>query len=156
MRSILIGSALVLATIGGIGAASAEHAEVGQLDCDVSAGIGVIVGSKQDVSCEFKPSAPGPSVKYVGSITEFGLDIGTVKEGRLTWLVFNVTGKPVGGLAGTYRGVEADASLGLGGGAKVLVGGDRESVSLQPLSVEGEKGLNLAVGVAALRLREAN
>jgi hypothetical protein len=134
-------------------AASAAQTEVGKLDCDVSAGIGVIIGSKQAVSCMFTPSAPGPKKSYQGSIDEFGLDIGEVQKGRMVWLVYSINGQPLTGLQGTYRGVEADASLGLGGGAKVLVGGSQSSVSLQPVSLEGDVGVNVAVGVASLRLR---
>ncbi|MDM9627605.1 DUF992 domain-containing protein [Rhizobium sp. S152] len=136
-------------------AARAETAEVGTLDCDVSEGIGAIVGSKQNVNCVFTPSAPGSGSRYVGSITDFGLDIGTVERGRMIWLVYNATAGQPNDLAGTYRGVAADASLGLGVGAKILIGGERDSLSLQPISVEAQEGLNVAVGVAALKLRAA-
>jgi hypothetical protein len=34
----------------------------------------------------------------------------------------------------------------------VLVGGSRKSVSLQPLSVEGTAGINLALGIAGMTL----
>ena len=37
-------------------------------------------------------------------------------------------------------------------GANVLVGGSNRTVTLQPLSVQGQIGLNFAVGVAALHL----
>lgn len=134
--------------------ASAAQTEVGKLDCDVSSGIGVIIGSKQDVSCTFTPSAPGETKRYTGSIDEFGLDIGEIKKGRMVWLVYSINGQPLTGLQGTYRGVEADASLGLGGGAKVLIGGGKAgNVSLQPVSLEGDVGVNVALGVASLRLR---
>ncbi|MDQ0561508.1 hypothetical protein QO004_003302 [Rhizobium mesoamericanum] len=134
--------------------ASAAQLELGKLDCDISAGVGMIIESKQTVSCTFtpSPSLPGPAQTYMGSIDEFGLAIGDVKAGRMVWLVSSVNGQSFTGLQGTYRGVEADASLGLGGGAKVLVGGSRGSVSLQPLSLEGEEGVNVAVGVASLKL----
>jgi hypothetical protein len=134
--------------------AGAAQLEVGKLDCDISAGVGMILESKQTVSCTFTPSPshPGPTQTYKGSIDEFGLAIGDVKAGRMIWLVSSVNGQPLSGLQGTYRGVEADASLGLGGGAKVLVGGSQDSVSLQPLSLEGEEGVNVAIGVASLKL----
>lgn len=133
-------------------AAGAAQLEVGKLDCDISKGVGMIIETKQTVSCTFTPTPSGPVQTYKGSIDEFGLAVGDVKAGRMVWLVSSVTGKPVSGLQGTYRGVEADASLGLGGGAKVLVGGSRDSVSLQPLSLEGEEGVNVAIGVASLKL----
>jgi len=134
--------------------ASTGQLEVGKLDCDISAGVGMIIESRQTVSCTFtpSPSLPGPAQTYKGSIDEFGLAIGDVKAGRMVWLVSSINGQPLTGLQGTYRGVEADASLGLGGGAKVLVGGSSDSVSLQPLSLEGEEGVNVAIGVASLKL----
>jgi hypothetical protein len=157
MRSLSLISALLLAAVLGTATATAktEHAAVGTLDCDISAGIGAIVGSKQDVSCIFRPSGGGTSVHYVGNITEFGLDIGEVAKAKMTWLVFDATDKGKDGLSGVYRGATADASAGIGGGIKILVGGGDGSLSLQPLSVEGEEGLNLAVGVTALTLRQA-
>ena len=138
------------------GIANAERAEVGKLDCDVSAGIGVIVGSKQDVDCMFTPTGSGVPQHYVGNVTDFGLDVGTVEKGHMLWLVYNATRDPVGGLQGTYSGVTADASVGVGGGANILVGGTTRTLSLQPVSIEGDVGLNFAVGVTALKLRLAN
>ncbi len=150
LSKVYLACTMLLAPVSAIAAQS----EVGKLDCDVSAGIGVIIGSKQEVSCTFTPSAPGPTKAYAGSIDEFGLDIGEVKKGRMVWLVYSVNNQPLTGLQGTYRGVEADASLGLGGGAKVLVGGGKSgNVSLQPVSLEGDVGVNVALGVASLRLR---
>lgn len=153
MKTFALIAALSVATVLSISSAHAEHSKVGTLDCDVSAGIGVIVGSKQDVKCTFKPSEGGASETYVGNISEFGLDIGTVAKGKMTWLVYTATGKAKDALAGTYRGATADAALGLGGGVNVLVGGNHDSLSLQPISLEGDEGVNLAVGVAALTLR---
>ena len=60
---------------------------------------------------------------------------------------------PPQALAGKYVGASGDASLGLGGGANVLVGGSHQTVSLQPVSVTGNVGVNLALGVAGLTLR---
>src|ERR1700754_1699638 len=108
---------LAAAVLAAPGIANAERAEVGKLDCDISAGIGVVVGSKQDVNCTFTPSGNGTIQHYVGNITDFGLDIGTVENGRMLWLVYSATREPVGGLQGTYGGVTADASFGIGGGA---------------------------------------
>ncbi|MBB3320012.1 MULTISPECIES: DUF992 domain-containing protein [unclassified Rhizobium] len=136
------------------GVSRAERAEVGLLDCDVSAGIGVIVGTKQDLHCTFRRSDSGPVQHYSGSITEFGLDVGTVETGRMAWLVYNATRESVGGLQGTYDGVTAGASVGVGADAHILVGGSSRTVALQPVSIEGDTGLNLAVGVASLTLHQ--
>ncbi|CDZ68347.1 Hypothetical protein NGAL_HAMBI2605_66380 [Neorhizobium galegae bv. orientalis] len=148
---------LIAATVLGSALwASASHAEgvaVGKLDCDVSSGIGAIVGSKQDATCVFQPSGQGAVSQYTGTITSFGLDVGTIDKARLIWLVYAPTHGSQGGLEGTYRGVEANVSLGLGVGANALVGDGRNSSTLQPLSIEGERGLNLAVGVSEFKLR---
>jgi hypothetical protein len=153
MRQIIMLTALSAVTLLGVSAAKAEHAEAGTLNCDISAGLGVIIGSKQDVNCLFQPTGGGKAERYVGNITEFGLDIGEVDKGKMTWLVYTSTGRGKDALAGTYRGATADASLGLGGGVSVLVGGSGDSLSLQPVSVEGEEGVDLAVGVKALTLK---
>jgi hypothetical protein len=60
-----------------------------------------------------------------------------------------------GALAGEYGGASAEATVGAGLGANVLVGGSDRTVSLQPVSVQGQAGLNLAVGVSGLTLRPA-
>ncbi len=158
MRKILISAVSVAAfsaAFAGI-ASAAEHAEVGKLDCDVSAGIGVIVGSQQEVSCVLTPaSSAGTTETYVGKISEFGIDIGEIKKARMAWLVYAPTSRADNALAGTYEGVTADAAVGLGLGANVLVGGEHGTVSLQPISLKSEEGLNVAVGVSALTLRAA-
>jgi hypothetical protein len=38
-------------------------------------------------------------------------------------------------------------------GPNALIGGSRRGVILQPLSVQAQKGLNIAAGVAALALQ---
>jgi hypothetical protein len=131
------------------------HTKVGTLTCDISAGIGLIVTSKKDVTCMFTPSQPGPREVYTGSITKFGLDLGATTGGEMVWAVDAPTTRRIGALAGHYGGVSAEATVGAGVGANVLVGGSNRTVSLQPISVQGQVGLNLAVGVAGLELRPA-
>ncbi len=119
----------------------------------VSAGIGVIVGSQEDVDCTFTPSASGQTQVYTGKITEFGIDVGEINKAKMAWLVFAPASRSEDALAGTYGGVSADAAIGIGLGTKVLVGGEHGTVSLQPVSVQAEKGLNVAAGVTSLTLR---
>ena len=126
------------------------------MDCDVSAGIGVIIGAQQEVSCDFIPTDGGAKQAYKGKITEFGLDVGEITKAKMAWLVFAPASRSSEALAGTYAGVSADAAVGLGLGAKVLVGGEHGTVSLQPVSVQAEEGLNVAAGISALTLRPAN
>src|SRR6266436_5157719 len=51
-----------------------------------------------------------------------------------------------GSLSGTYIGATGSATVGVGVGANVLVGGSGNSISLQPVSFEGSTGLNVAAG----------
>lgn len=132
---------------------AAERLEVGTLDCDIAAGVGVIIGAQQDARCTFKPSVGGLVEHYSGRINEFGVDVGEVKAARMAWLVYAPTNKDRAALAGIYSGVTADVALGIGLGADVLVGGLNGTISLQPISVKAEEGVNLAVGVTSLTLR---
>ena len=57
-----------------------------------------------------------------------------------------------GELAGSYGGVGANASIGVGGGGNFLVGGPANAYALQPISLQGQTGLNVAAGIAGLDL----
>jgi len=151
-RTISTIAALVIAALTG-SAQAQERVQSGSLTCDVSAGIGLIIGSQRNVSCTFTPSLPGPIEYYTGTISKLGIDIGVTAGGVMIWLVYSPTSRPVGGLAGTYVGGSAEASIVAGLGANALVGGSNRSIALQPLSVQGQVGLNIAAGVAGLDLR---
>ncbi len=132
----------------------AQSTKVGVLTCKTSASIGLIVGSQQKMRCSFAPDNGGRPENYAGSITRVGIDLGVRGGGVMVWGVIAPTnGVPHGALSGSYAGANADASLGLGAGAKVLVGGSHRALTLQPLSVTGQVGVNLALGVAGLTLR---
>lgn len=158
MRKTLIYSvAFAALTVLGAGAAlAAEHVEAGRLDCDVSSGLGVIVGSQQDMKCVFTPSDGGAKENYTGKITEFGIDLGEISKAKLSWLVFAPAARSTAALAGTYTGITADAALGVGVGAKVLGGGLHGTITLQPIALQAEEGINIAAGITALTLQAAN
>jgi hypothetical protein len=149
--------AAALAVAANPGTAGAQsRAKVGTLDCDISAGIGMIVASRKEVTCVFSPSAGGRREAYVGTISKFGLDIGATSGGRMMWAVHASTqGSRRGTLSGNYAGASAEATVGAGLGANVLVGGSNRTIALQPVSIQGQTGLNLAVGVAGLELQPA-
>jgi hypothetical protein len=154
MRKWLALSVLTLIAAGVAAPSNAQTTKVGTLTCNISGGVGLIVTSQKTMACTFAPSR-GARELYVGSITRFGLDIGATSGGRMVWAVFAPTSRRAGALAGVYSGATAEASVGAGLGANVLVGGSNRTVSLQPLSVQGQAGLNLAVGVSGLELRAA-
>jgi len=131
-----------------------SRTQVGILTCNVSGSLGLILTSQKGTACTFD-SQKGYSEHYLGVIRKFGLDIGATGGGVLTWAVF-ATGPAVPGvLAGNYVGATAEATVGAGLGANVLVGGSNQSIALQPLSVNGQTGLNLALGVGSFELSAA-
>ena len=132
-----------------------ERTKVGSLTCDISAGIGLIITSKKHLTCMFTPSQPGPREVYTGSITKFGLDLGVTAGGEMIWAVYAPSNRRFGALAGHYAGATAEATVGAGVGANVLVGGSNRTITLQPVSVQGQAGLNVAAGVAGLDLQPA-
>lgn len=151
----LLSTATVLVTLlmTSGNALAAKSVNLGMLVCDLSKGIGLIVIEKQKMTCEFRPIS-GPNEAYAGKITDIGIELGEVKEGHLIWGVFAaaLTDMQPGALAGHYAGVEADAALGLGVGANALIGGTGKGFVLQPLSVEGEVGINVAAGIRTVTL----
>ncbi|HWF96248.1 MAG TPA: DUF992 domain-containing protein [Xanthobacteraceae bacterium] len=133
--------------------AQAQRVRAGVLNCDVSAGLGLIIGSQRTVNCLFTPDTPGPQEGYFGTITKFGLDLGATAGGSMVWAVYADTSRGYGFLAGDYAGASGEATIAVGLGANVLVGGSSRTVALQPVSLTGQVGLNLALGVANLSIR---
>jgi hypothetical protein len=134
--------------------AQGRAVRIGTLSCSMSAGVGLIVGSQRNVSCNFQPDNAPPEL-YVGTMTIIGLDVGFTTGGAMVWGVSTDTSRYVGMLTGTYAGAAAQATAGAGVGANVLVGGSNHSVALQPLSVQGQVGLNAAGGIGALEIHLA-
>jgi hypothetical protein len=155
-KTMLIGSVAAISLVA-VSVASAQprpqYVQSGILSCDISAGIGLIIGSQKSVTCLFKPVNNAPQEVYTGFIRKFGLDLGATAGGQMEWAVYSPTTRSYGGLAGSYGGATAEATVGAGLGANVLIGGSDRTVALQPLSVQGQLGLNVAVGVADLELR---
>jgi hypothetical protein len=88
-------------------------------------------------------------------MTIIGVDVGFTTGSAIVWGVFSDTSRFAGMLTGTYAGLTAQATAVAGVGANALVGGSNHSVSLQPLSVQGQVGLNAAGGIGALELHYA-
>jgi len=154
MIRTLIGVAAIAVAVAGPTSAQAQgRAKVGTLTCDVSAGIGMIIGSQKQVQCLFTPSEPGPREVYIGAIRKFGLDLGATSGGEMVWSVYAPTSGRIAALAGNYVGATAEATVGAGLGANVLVGGSDRTVALQPVAIQGQTGLNVAAGVTELELR---
>lgn len=134
-------------------AADAGALKLGMLDCKIDGGPAYVIGSDKGVICAFHPTNRGPTEIYTGMISKLGIDLGQTTHGELVWAVL-AAGRDydTGNLAGKYYGVNAEASIGFGGGANVLVGGFDRSYSLQPISIQGQSGLNIALAATSLEL----
>lgn len=131
-----------------------SHIEIGTLTCTVEGGAGFIVGSTKNLNCDFQ--GIDANERYAGTINKFGLDIGETRKTIIVWSVLAPKGDvPTGALTGTYGGVSAEATVGAGIGANALIGGFGKSIVLQPLSIQAQQGLNIAVGISSLSLRPA-
>ena len=152
MRLSTLGIAIA-ALIAPIASANAVPAvRAGVLQCQGGQNVGFVVGSSTSLECVFQSEGRRPE-PYIATVHRFGLDLGVTDQTRLTWAVNAPTGRVGrGDLAGNYGGVGANASVGIGGGGNFLVGGPANSYALQPISVQGQTGLNVAAGVANIEL----
>jgi hypothetical protein len=150
---MVIGTVGVLAMTSPAFPQQVRWIDAGTLSCQVAPSVGLIIGSRQNMQCIFRSRVTGKQERYSGTMGRLGLDVGFSAAGQLVWRVRTSTTR-LGAreLAGTYSGASGDISVGAGVGANVLVGGSNRTVSLQPLSVKGQVGANLALGVASLTL----
>jgi len=146
----VVAAALVM--VVGPADAQPRQIQVGTLTCSMSASIGLIVGSQKNVNCVLRGQPGEPEEAYSGTMTTIGLDIGVTSGGVIVWTVFADTNRYAGMLAGTYTGATAEVSIAAGLGANVLVGGSNRTVALQPLSLQGQVGLDIAAGIGQLEL----
>jgi hypothetical protein len=151
-RMLAVG--LLLSAVMAMPARAADMTvKTGYLTCHVAAGWGFIIGSSRDIRCTYS-SKDHRTEHYTGSISKFGADIGYLESAVILWAVAApTTDLGRGALAGHYAGASASVALGVGGGANVLLGGFKNSIALQPVSVEGQNGLNVAAGIGAMSLR---
>jgi hypothetical protein len=146
-------AALSLLALAAPAQAANSGIKVGTLTCNVESGWGFIVGSSKDLRCVFRQNNRR-TVHYIGTINKIGVDIGYTEGGVLIWGVIAPTSDMrADALEGDYVGVSAGATVGVGVGANVLVGGFDKSIDLQPLSVSGNEGLNVAAGIGSISLK---
>src|SRR5437764_598898 len=145
-------AALALA-IGMAPATAQDRTRVGTLTCNISPGVGLVVGGQRQLSCFYASARGRAREAYEGTVSTLGLDIGATSGGQLTWAVFAPTTLRRAALAGTYGGGTAGGTVGAGASANVLVGGSDRTVVLQPVSVQAQRGVNIAAGVSRIDLR---
>jgi hypothetical protein len=155
MKKFLTLACTALLTLGwAAGTADARSGvRVGVLSCHVYGGVGWIIGSTKTANCIFRSSQGGWKDYYAGSITRLGIDVGVTNGSQIVWAVFAPGKVQRGSLAGGYAGAGAEATVGVGIGANALIGGFQKSINLQPISVQGQTGLNIAGGIGSLRLK---
>jgi len=156
-RSNILGGIAATMLIASFAGAQAQQpmqrVQVGILECRGGASIGFIVGSVTHLGCVLRVDGM-PEDRYVATIRKVGLDLGITQESALAWGVFAPVARlGPGDLSGNYAGAQGSASVGVGLGGNALFGGSANSIALQPLSVQGQVGLNVAAGLESLELR---
>jgi hypothetical protein len=153
LHSLACAAALAAAALMFSTAAQADGVKVGVLTCHESSGWGFIFGSSKSLHCHFSRGG-GVVEHYAGTVSKFGVDLGYTSSAVIIWdVVAPNSGVERGALTGDYAGAQASVAVGGGVGANVLVGGLHRSIALQPVSIEGETGLNVAAGIGALSLK---
>lgn len=151
--SLLLGTAAAMLVAAAAQAQQPQAVQIGVLNCRGGASVGFVVGSVTNLGCLLQASGR-PDQPYVATIRKVGLDLGITQETALSWAVFApVERAGIGDLSGNYAGAQGSASFGVGLGANVLVGGSQNSIALQPLSLQGSTGVNVAAGLESLELR---
>ena len=131
--------------------ASAGGVNVGTLACSLGSSVGYLVASHREVTCAYHPVA-GDDQYYTGTMSNIGLDVGYTAGGMMIWAVVAPGSLENGALASDYLGVRTEATLGVGVGANLLIGGFNDAIALQPLSVQGQVGLGAALTATSLSL----
>ncbi|UCI29970.1 DUF992 domain-containing protein [Mesorhizobium sp. B4-1-4] len=154
MPKTAIAAAVIATVLAGAAQAEDGGIELGTLECAISGGTGFIFGSSKDLSCTFTPTDKtfAPEA-YFGVVNKYGLDIGTTKQAVMQWLVLTPLKNiyAPGALAGDYVGASAEVTAAVG--ANLLIGGSSQAFTLQPLSLQTQTGMNLAIGVSQFQLR---
>ena len=150
LSTLTIAMASLVASIASANAMPPVRA--GILQCEGGQNVGYVVGSTTSLECVFQSEGRRPE-PYIATVRRLGLDLGITDQTKLSWAVNAPTTRVGrGDLAGNYGGVGANASVGIGGGGNFLVGGPANAYALQPISLQGQTGLNVAAGVASIEL----
>jgi hypothetical protein len=154
-RSIMLAGAAAAMLVASFVTAHAQQpmVQVGVLECRGGASIGFIIGSVTNLGCVLRVEGL-PEDRYIATIRKVGVDLGITQETALAWAVYAPVARlGPGDLSGNYGGAQGSASIGVGAGGNALVGGSANSIALQPLSLQGQVGLNVAAGLESLELR---
>jgi hypothetical protein len=149
-------AAALLSCAAGAAAAADASVQVGSLTCELADKTNLVIVSTSEFTCRFDHVAGGQPESYRGTIRKLGVDLTLTQAQTFVWLVLAPSADvPKGALAGEYLGASADAALGVGAGARLLVGGSGDSIALQPVALQGERGFGIAAGLEAIVLESA-
>jgi hypothetical protein len=152
MRLSTLGIAIAALVASFASANALPPVRAGILQCQGGQNVGFVIGSVTSLECVFQSEGRRPEA-YIATVRRYGVDLGFTEQTIFSWAVNAPAGRVrYGDLAGNYGGVGANASVGVGFGGNFLVGGPENSYALQPISVQGQTGLNVAAGVADIEL----
>ena len=145
--------AIAAVTVSAISAGAQSQIRAGVLECYGRGGMTFVVGSVHEFDCTFRAEGNFPPEPYRGVVRRVGLDLGFNDSVSVAWVVLAPTNRiGRGELSGTYVGAGANATIGVGLGANALVGGSNNTFALQPVSLQGQTGLNVAAGIQTFEL----
>ena len=132
--------------------AQADGVKLGTLTCQFDGNVGLLIGSVNKGNCTFRETN-GEVTTYKASFSRLGVDVGVTGNKTVVWAVFGADGSSNGKLTGSYTGVNVEATVVFGVGANALIGGFKNGIVLNPVSISGQTGLNAAAGIANLSLK---
>lgn len=157
LSSLALAAAITTAPL--LASSASAETKLGALTCYSEGSTGFIIGSSENLVCEFSPANDAqPKEIYNATLNTFGLDVGVTGETVMQWIVLaaSLDAYAPNSLAGTYVGASADASVAAGGGVNLLVGGPQDGFTLQPVSLQAQEGINAAIGVSSFTLEPAS
>ncbi len=154
MKNLRLKLAVVALSLTALsGSALAGSIQAGTLVCELREKTNLILYSKRTFDCRFDPAGSRAIESYGGEITNIGADLEVTKTEQIVWLVFAPSADmPAGALAGSYVGGGASVAVGVGLGARAMIGGLNNSFTLQPLSMSGSTGFSASAGILGLTL----
>jgi Protein of unknown function (DUF992) len=152
MRLLLLSIALMVMIVPLAQAHQGRPMRAGVLECEGRRTTGKLVMSQARLHCVFRSDGRQPE-RYVAKVRRYGVDLGLTDETRMAWAVnapINDFGRSE--LRGRYGGLSANAAALFGFGGSFLLRGSDRAAALQPISLQGQTGLNLAAGVTEVEL----
>jgi hypothetical protein len=115
------------------------------------------IRANHTLACSYRPADGEPPEPYIGQIISVGVNLGHLDAGKIVWAVLAPSSDVgPGALQGDYVGVTAGVTVGVGLDASVFLGGMDKSIALQPISVEGNEGMDVAAGLSRFKLATFN